>query len=338
MTEEKPFFLTKNSGLRFAGPEDDLLHPEKNALVSGDTVTETQFFGFSIPEAQIHAMCYLWHHPNLGVVTGGVWAWKGIKRNAVHSELIDIRTFMNDSPLKKDLHHFVLDNSYSVRIIEPLKTFHLKYSDAAREHQLDLTIEAVSPAVLFADGNHLEQAMRVTGKAKIRGESFDVDCYTVRDRSWGKSRPETTMTTPPMSWATAVFNDNFSLNCNVLDQADQNKELAGSSFDVPVERSLLGGWVWKDGEIAEISSARKYVQRAPESYIPLRVELGLIDTLGRTFELTGDLVASCPWETWANVNMSISLMKWRCGELEAYGDCQEAFWSDYYNFRDKAKR
>ncbi|PHR62234.1 MAG: hypothetical protein COA43_00925 [Robiginitomaculum sp.] len=337
MSNEKPFFMIENRGFGEFSEADDLLHPEQNARASGDSVTETQYFGFSVPEHNIHALCYLWHHPNLGTLTGGVWVWQGIKRGAVFAEMLDMRTFMNDSAIKDDLHHFTLENSYSVKILEPLKRFHMTYNDKARNNSFDLIQEAVSPIVMFADGNHFEQAMKVTGKLVLRGQEYDVDCYSVRDRSWGKPRPEDIMPVPPMSWVTTVFNDNFSINCNCTDQASGNPELAGSPFDVPEEKSLHGGWVYKDGQVSRVVKAKKSVVRDPESYIPLGVELDVVDELGREFHLSGKLISSCPWETWSNVNMNMSLMRWECDGHVTYGDCQEAMWGDYLNYMASLK-
>lgn len=335
--DNKPFYLVQNVELGTAGPEHDLLHPHINSAI-GDSVTETQYFGFSVPEARLHALCYLWHRPNLGIITGGVWVWRGIKRAAVHSELFDMRSFMNDSPLKGGISHFTLENSYSVETLEPMKSFRLTYADAVRDHKLDLRIDALSPGVLFADGKHFEQVMKVHGLARIRGTDYEVDCYNVRDRSWGKVRPEDIMPLPPMSWITTVFDDDFSINCNVFDQVEGNPELAGTTMELPVEKTLMGGWVWKDGEVSAVVHARKTVVRAPESYIPLGIEIDVRDAKGREFHLSGRLIASCPWQTWSNVNMAMNLMRWECEGRVTHGDCQEAFWGDYYNLRNEQAR
>ena len=67
-SEEKlPFFLKKNRGLSTFKPGDDLLHPDSFADIKDDSATETQYFGFSVPEAGIHALTYMWWHPNLKV-------------------------------------------------------------------------------------------------------------------------------------------------------------------------------------------------------------------------------------------------------------------------------
>ena len=77
MTEDDlPFTLTQNTGFGTAGPEDELLHPESFRDVKDDSATETQYFGFSIPEQRIHATCQLWHHPDLHVVTGGLFVFR----------------------------------------------------------------------------------------------------------------------------------------------------------------------------------------------------------------------------------------------------------------------
>ena len=329
---DKPFFITQNSGFGIAVAKDELLHPEINKHVMGDSVTETQDFGFSVPEARIHALCYLWHRPNLSIVTGGAWVWQGIKHTSVAAELFDMRTFMNDSALKNDLHDYRLENSYGVKILEPMKRFQMTYSDPERENSFDLIQEGVSPVVMFGDGNHFEQAMKVTGELVLRGKRYNVDCYSVRDRSWGKPRQEDKMPLPPNSWMTGVFNENFSFNCNVFDQVSGNPEIAGSKFAMPEDTTLAGGWIYRDGKLGRIINAKKRVARVPGSLIPAGIELEAMDDHGRSMHLRGTLIASCPWQTWANVNMGISLMRWECEGMVCYSDCQEAMWTDYYNF------
>lgn len=55
----------------------------------------------------------------------------------------------------------------------------------------------------MSQDKHFEQAMRVEGELLPRGKRYDVDCFNVRDRSWGKPRPEENMTLPPTSWMTS---------------------------------------------------------------------------------------------------------------------------------------
>jgi hypothetical protein len=82
-----------------------------------------------IPEENIHGLGYFWHHPNLGVVTGGIWAFQGIKKHIFECELFDFRDYMSDRFLKNDLNKYQMDNGYGVEVIEPLDRLHMSYKD-----------------------------------------------------------------------------------------------------------------------------------------------------------------------------------------------------------------
>ena len=331
-TDEKmPFFLKKNKGFGQITPEDDLLHPESFANVTDDSATETQYFGFSVPEHNIHGLTYCWWHPNLKVVSGGLFVYQGVKRMTPEAELCDWRTYMSDAAIRKnDLHEFRFDNGYGVKILEPLNRFHLTYEDNASQNSVDLLIEAVLPAVMFDDGNHFEQTMRVKGKLLLRGQSYDIDCFTVRDRSWGKPRPEQLLPLPPMSWMVGTFNETFSFNCAMLDHASGQPEREGVGV-VPDEQALNGGWVHYDGKLGMIVEATKSVTRGPGSTVCAGLGLNFTDEHGRNFDMRASAVASCPIQGWHNVWMVINLMRWECNGVVGYGDCQEVFWNGFLN-------
>ena len=96
---------------------------------------------------------------------------------------------MSDTVLKNNLHEFRFVNGYGVKILEPMKRFHMTYADLARQNSVDLIFEATLPIVMFGDGKHFEQTMKVRGELVLRGKRYDVDCFTVRDRSSGKASP-----------------------------------------------------------------------------------------------------------------------------------------------------
>ncbi len=330
MSSDKPFFITQNSSLGGASPRDELLHLQHVGQVKADSLTETQYFGFCIPEKHIHGYAYLWHHANLRVVSGGLFVWQGHKPTVTHSELCDYRNFMSDAVLRDDLRSYRLDNGYGVDVLEPLKRHRLTYVDPNRPNSVSLEYEAVSPAVMFGDGNHFEQAMRARGQLVLRGEQYDVDCYTVRDRSWGKPRPEDNLPLPPMSWMQGVFNEGFAFNCNLFDAGD-SRELAGTALSMPAERALNGGWLWRDGRVGRLVSGEKWVVRRPEDRRPSAVEFVATDELDRTICVKGQAIASTAWMPWTNVFMPIVLMRWECEGLLAYGDLQEGVWNDFLN-------
>ena len=113
--------LGKSSG------NDESLHPEWKARNPHYALTETQYFGFHVPQACIHAFTYLWHHPNLGVMSGRAMAMQGIKENASACELFDYRAYMSDKILPADLSSFTMDNGFlhHFQIVEVHGVIHL---------------------------------------------------------------------------------------------------------------------------------------------------------------------------------------------------------------------
>ena len=158
MPDDKPFFLAQNSGFDVATATDELLHAQQNSAVAADSLTETQYFGFCIPEERIHGYGYLWCHPNLKVVSGGLFVWRGHKRSVVHGELCDYRDFMSDQVLKDDLHDYRLDNGYGVKIVVPLEYQVVTYSDAKRNNSVALDVRGLAPPVMYGDGKHFERS------------------------------------------------------------------------------------------------------------------------------------------------------------------------------------
>ena len=145
---ELPYFVRENSAFTPITPQDDYLHPERNRQCSDPTLTETQYFSFGNAEAGVHAFGYLWHHPNLHAVSGGMLAWQGFKLHMQQAEICDYPLFMSDEVLKNDLHEFRLINSYSVKVIEPLKRHHMSYHDDAKNNHVDVEFDAVTPAIM----------------------------------------------------------------------------------------------------------------------------------------------------------------------------------------------
>jgi hypothetical protein len=325
---DQPFYTVPNTGIGEVLPADELLHPKLNSEVGADTATETQYFGFGVPGEQIHGMGYLWHHPNLRVVSGGLFVWQGHNRYMPEARICDYRAFMRDTAMAGDLHDYRLDNGYGVRVVEPLKALHMSYDDAEHKNSVALDYTAIAPPVMYGDGRHFEQAMRVTGDLVLGGRHYDIDCYTIRDRSFGRPRPEDSMALPPVTWTTGVFGDDFAVNCTVFDQVDNNPEIAGR-FEMPKERTVSGGWILRDGKVSRIVAVDKRVRRDPETRLALEVDLHLVPEEGQPIDVHGALQATFPWSCWPNMVLVLGQMRFECEGRVAYGDCQDGYWYDY---------
>lgn len=329
MSDNSTFF-DKQYGIGFGNyvPADDLLHPVQNAAVTSYGATETQYLGFSIPEEGITSVNYLWHHPRLKVVTGGCMAWQGIKPVPTACELMDMRCYMDDSALKNDLHDYTLDNGYRARVIEPGKKFHITYADDARGNAFDVKLTAIMPPAVIPRGNHFEQMMRAEGELTLRGKRYKVNSYCTRDRSWGEARPEQILPIPALSWMNGIFSDDFAFHCNAIDHPDLNPLWAGK-FDISPDKVLMGGWVWRDGELTQVTSVKKKVTYDRRTMIPTHIELRMTDAKNRVYEAEGEIVNCGHLNVWMNVSAPFCLTRWTCNGKAGWGESQDMQWNDF---------
>jgi hypothetical protein len=322
-SEQKPFYTVRNRGFIPATTADELLHPAANAGITGDSLTETQYFGLCMPEERIHGVLYCWHRPNLGIVSGGVWVWQGMKPLALACEMYDWWDCMSDAVLADDLHAFKFENGYGVTVIEPLKKHRVFYQDAARGNRVDLEYEALAPPVVFGDGTHLEQGMRVTGDLQLAGKSYRVNAYNIRDRSWGKLRPEAHSRVPPVTWLTGIFNDDFFFNCTAFDHPDLDPTWKAIFPGFSADKVLIAGWIHKSGKVSEIIDCRKRTVYNRTTLIPETIEVTVRDSSGDTYNFNGQILAASTRAMWPNMNVALCMTRWECGGLAGHGDAQD---------------
>ncbi|HEY3240960.1 MAG TPA: hypothetical protein VGL92_15435 [Acidimicrobiia bacterium] len=309
---------------------DDLLHREMNSQVSDPALTETQYLGFSVPEAGIHALNYLWIHPNLELLTGGVWAWQGVKRSQLAAELFDMRQFMEDEPIRKgDLADYELPMGYRVKVLQPLEKIHIAYDDPARGNAFDVTLTAIMPPAMIASGKHFDQAMRTEGEVTLRGRRHRVDGYTVRDRSWGEVRPEDPRPVPPLHWVTGVFSDDFAFHMMGVEDPSTGPVWKDAFPDAGALTAINRGWIWRDGELTGLESAAITTRWNRDTGYPVAHTVRITGTSGLELSLEGTITASCSWSPWSNANMLISLARWECEGRVGWGDSQVATWTDF---------
>ncbi|BBZ15423.1 DUF7064 domain-containing protein [Mycobacterium branderi] len=325
---DKAFWETKNASFSAATPDCDLLHPQFTQRNPSSSLTETHFFGFSVPEENIHAITYLWHHPNLGVVSGGASVWQGIKSHPLASELFNWTSFAGEDMLANDLWDYRFDNGYHVQTLEPLKRHRLRYVDHARDNAFDVETEALMEPALLATGLHFEQAMRVRGELTLRGKTYQVDCTHVRDRSWGQGRSEMHAPMPPITWTTGVFGDTLMFGCLAHDHPDLNPDWKGR-LEIPGGDPTKGGWVYRNGTLVPIVATRNRVQRDYATLAPVTADIVMTDATGHDYALHGEVVAANRLPAWLNVDTWICLARWEYHGQICYGELQQMQWHDY---------
>ena len=313
--------------------ENELLHPDANAKIAGDSLSETQYFSVNIPEENIHGIIYCWHRPNLKIVTGGVWIWQGIKRPSLSSEIFDFRSFMSDRFLDNDLYHYRMENGLEVRLLEPYgNRFRATYSDNARQNGFELEYTAMTPVIMFETGVHFEQGVKLQGELTLRGKTYKVDTHNVRDRTWGSLRGEMPQPAPPVPWMTGAFSENFYFSVIAYDHPDLNPDWK-DLYDFPSDKVLKSGWIYRDGNFFTVQSCRKITEHDPESLFPTAVRMELIDNEGNTYRLKGTIIAASNWTAWLNCEVVLSLCRWEYEGMIGHGDFQEARWTDYMHGR-----
>lgn len=307
---------------------DDLLHPHDKP--AGDWLTETQYFGLAIPEHNIYGFFYFWLHPNLNVLSGGLFVCRGLKQNYLQAELYDmIQNNKADTILVSDLHSYAFPNGYRVDLLEGGHKLRIRYEDESRGNSVDFTATSVMPIAMRANNRHFEQAMRTEGQVTLRGRRHDFkDTYMVRDRSWGEMRNAAIQSLPSMSWLTGTFGDDFAFNVNAFDNPARGPDWIGK-MSPPKPDPLNDGWVWYDGRLAHIVSVDKLTVRDPANGRPLTHDFTMTDEMGRVFAIKGKITAGFPWACWWNLNVHLNLTRWDCNGRVGWGDTQECQWNDY---------
>ncbi|MER7684954.1 hypothetical protein [Streptomyces sp. NPDC097610] len=327
MAEEVEWITSNVDNQSFGdyGPKDDLFHgtgPE------GDSLAETWYWGFNVPEAAINCFVYCKVYVNLGVALAGLFIYRGVKRHHLASELFDVPAFMS-SGFVGDGSDIRVPNGLRIQVVAPLDDIHLTFNDPARETEVDVHLKAVAPPIMRANGKHFEQIMKTGGHIVLRGERHVVDGYNVRDRSWGELRPEGHVHLPPYNWVTGVTEDgSFAFNVGSHDDPERSPHWS-DHFDVPPEKAFKDGWVWDGDQTLRIVRASKRTERDPETLAPTRHVIDIEDTDGVKRHITGDVVASVPWGSWHNIQSHLGLVRWSMDGRTAWGESQDVQWNDY---------
>ena len=320
------------SGFGLYEDRDEELHPDHAS--PHDSLTETWAYMFWVPKQRIGCIAYLWVHPNLKVLTGGLTVYQGHKSHHLQGEIFDI-------PIFNSMERCVLENGRDIRvpngfraqILEPFKTIRVSYADEVRGNAVDLTFTAASPPMMRESRKHFDQIMDVEGAIRLRGKRHKIACWGSRDRSWGEPRPENPYAIPPYTWMTGRFPSGLMWNANGHDDPKRRPEWA-KTFKVAARDVFKDGWVYRDGTSSRITHFSKITKRDPKTCRPLRHDLEFIDDQGREYHIRGEIIASTPWGGWYNMNCYVCCTRWTFGKEVGYGDTQEVSWGDYiYKFR-----
>ncbi len=152
---------------------------------------ETAWFTLMVPERSLSCYVYPWVKANQGILGGGVMVWDDRGRHPWDALHWDYQ-WTYPYPELGDLRDITFPTGIRMQCLEPLTKYRVTYDHP--RCSIDVTFDAILPAHVLGEDDdtsgtfsgHLDQQGHVTGAITLDGERLDVDCYAMRDRSWGR--------------------------------------------------------------------------------------------------------------------------------------------------------
>lgn len=292
------------------GEADEVFHP------AGDDVdwNESGWFGFALPERLINGFVYYFHDVRTSVSGGGPALWDPSGEETYDCLFYDWRWHQRPAaPLV--FRDFSLPNSLRHEVLEPMRRYRLSYSQPGLE--LDLEWTALMAPHDLASGTrpgrteprHFDQPGRMRGSVVLNGGRLDVDCYSLRDRTWGPHRPGARRRGDYL-WAIASPDSHWHA-------------LTVAGEESGVDR-VVAGYLVRDGELGELVSGERRVLLRRRG-APGRIVLDATDDRGRRLVAEGEVRTALRWFGWPGRMTFWTLTDWRWDGLQGWGEDQEFF-------------
>ncbi|MCV7024881.1 hypothetical protein H7I77_16290 [Mycolicibacterium novocastrense] len=270
---------------------------------------ESGWFNFAIPERDINGFVYYFHDVRTGTSGGGPAIWDPGGEQTYDCLFYDWR-WIQPPTGTLDFTDFRLPNSLRHRVVEPMHRYRLSYSELGLDLDLEWT-SLMAPHVLGGASPqhcHFDQPGRMRGTATLNGERLDIDCFSMRDRTWGPHRPGARRSGDYL-WAIA--------------DAESSWHAITMATRSGVDR-VIGGYLLRDGTVGElVTGERRVLDRRAGA--PVRVVLDAEDDRGRALHAEGDVRTALRWLGWPGRMTFWTLTDWRWDGRQGWGEDQEFF-------------
>jgi hypothetical protein len=324
-------------------PEDDTYHRQ-----GADPLNlETNWWAINIPDRKIGAWIHSAYYPNGGKVRWRIFAWD--PRGADPARLAyykNVETVMPGEPDMRDITY--PEGGYSLKMTKPLMDFELGYRDADRDFGFELEFKAAHPPHRFTPGEapcvhnpHLDQLGRFTGTMTLYGEKIPVDCWSVRDRTWGPregahsaspkyagiEKPTRVLHPGGPKWREIERERGRGRIDYIFGHTDDQTGFL--SFVRPQDGDAKGrnplnmGWLLKDGRFTRLDKTKSWMKnyRDPLTGWNQHMEVMLVDEEGRSMEAEGFTVSHmCEHGAGSN-----ALMRWEYDGKTGWGEDQDGW-------------
>jgi hypothetical protein len=326
-------------------PDDEFLHPPPPG--ADHTAIETSYFGFHLPEHAIDGELYVWFHTTLDIMGIQIFVNKGHKTQQLEAEYHMHHDFLPMVRNNSDYSAKLGSCTFKVKVVDPLKTVHIRIDDPRAGFQIDMTSRAAAPPVGRPGGKHFTQLMDNDGVLILRGEKFKISGNFVRDRSWSQLRGEDPQPGPPACWITGCFGNHQAFHVSLLDTSildmpefgprwsehlDKNQVLSSIKWEsggATAEVDLRGGW-WYDGtRFRQIRAARKTTTLAADGLSTRRCTLELIDDVSEKHVAEGVSLTTLPKMYGQNLVVYLNQTRWQMDGKIGVGVLETVFCNEH---------
>jgi hypothetical protein len=178
--------------------------------------------------------------------------------------------------------------------------------------------------------------MHCTGTLTLDGDTFEIDCLPIRDRSWCQTRTERRngVITPPIGWSPMCFGPDLAFNQVGFENVDTDpvwRQLGLFGSITAEHKTFHFAWVMVDGEVREIRVLRRAVlERHPRLHVATGQTIDAVDSAGQTHHFTGRALSASEIYVHPNQVAHDTMYRWETPDGRvAHGPYQE-IWHDTY--------
>ncbi len=271
---------------------------------------ESVWFSFSIPQQRKHGFIQYFFRPNMNQLNGGPVLWDP-SGTQVWNCLYYNWSQLQACPPDAEKFNMTAPNSLSVKVLEPACRYAICYDDESLV--LNLEWQAIGPihqlksktrAQQSAHKYHMEQPGRMTGTMSLDGQLYVIDCFSMRDTSYG-----------PRVYDPASMGGYF---WGITENCAFHAIAKGHGC----EQDVIGGFLWQDNTLGSLVSGKRFVEEYGQ-YGPKRVVFTGTDEHGRTLTADGQIEEGLIFTGYTDRTVVWSLMQWNWGGKTLWGDNQE---------------
>lgn len=283
---------------------DDAFHPPTS---DDPSWIETMWFPFWVPEEGLSASVRAFWNPNAGNQGASIGGWRGASQNLFGERISE------DYRGAPDLRDLRMGASLHIECLAPLERYRIRHST---EHsEIDVCFEAIMPPNPVAPeaspgmfAGHFEQPGRVVGQIAFEKRRLEIDCHSIRDRSWGPRQ----------------MPDELRLG-NAHGTADGFGFFTYVNPDAQGVERITHGYLLRDGvEAAIVEGLRETRLR---DGLPVAVDLEVRDAVGRTLSAHGDCVNTMASNAGNGVYAVLNLVRWKYPGGVCWGENHDV-WSE----------